>query len=69
MKFTILSFSVVILTCNQRDAMVKSSESIDSASFDPIVEHSQIKNTDVYMELNDTLKMRESLVDSLNGKK
>jgi len=69
MKFTILSFSVIMLNCNQKGAMVKSSESFDTASFDPIIEHSQIKNTDVYMELNDTLKMSESFADSLNRKK
>ena len=58
-----------MLNCNQKGAMVKSSESFDTASFDPIIEHSQIKNTDVYMELNDTLKMSESFADSLNRKK
>ena len=69
MKFTILSFSVIILTCNQKGPIIKSSESFDTASFDPIIEHSQIKNSDVYVEPNDTLKMSESLVDSLNRKK
>jgi len=69
MRFTILSFSVIILTCNQKGAIVKSSESFDTASFDPIIEHSQIRDTDAYMEPNDTLKMSESFVDSLHRRK
>ena len=66
MKLALLSFSLIVLTCRQRGAIVKSTESFDSTSFEPIIEHSQIPNdTGAEYEFFDTLQTTKCVSDSL----
>ena len=70
MKFTVLTFSILILNCNQRNTIVNSSESFDSASFDPIIEHSQIpRDTTIDKSTHDTLNNTKTNTDSVDRKK
>jgi hypothetical protein len=70
MKFTVLAVSILILNCNQRSTIVNSSESFDSASFDPIIEHSQIpRDTDSNKSTDDTLSNSKTNIDSFKRNK
>jgi len=66
MKLTVLAVSFIILGCKQKGRIVKSVESFDTASFDPIIEHSKIPahtrvDTSTYDTLNTIQKVRDSL--------
>ena len=66
MKFVILSFLLIMITCLERSTIVKSAKSFDSASFEPIIEHSQIPNdTGIASGFVDTLNIESGVSDSL----
>jgi len=66
MKFVILSFLLIMITCLERSTIVKSAESFDSSSFEPIIEHSQIPyDTGIASEFIDTLNAARVVSDSL----
>ena len=58
----------MILACNQ-SSIVKATESFDSTSFEPIIEHSEIPADNCDSGFVNTVKSREISIDSFKHKK